>query len=226
MSALPVVAVKDRRTKGRLVSRLKNRCRLKRATEEGTWMATVRNISAEGIGIIANRAFRPGMTLTMHLPTEAARASKPVLVRVTHARQQPGTQFWILGGAFARKLTKDEVEFLRSRAPSIIPRNNQRTLVRHTTRLKAPCPVIRAAEVGPWYATIRNVSDRGIGLIANRPFRPGTLLTVELPTISGQLSKARLLRITHARAQPGNQWWTLGGAFVRKLTPEEMQGLI
>jgi len=220
------IPVKDRRGKGRLPSRLKQRCRLKRATEEGAWMATVRNISAEGIGLIANRPFRPGMTLTMELPTDPACANKPVMVRVTHARPQPGTRNWILGGAFSRRLSQQEVSFLRSRAPSIIPRSERRTLVRHTTRWKSPCPLIRASEEGPWYATIRNVSDGGLGLIANRPFKPGTLLTVELPTPDGKLTKPRLMRVTYARPQPGRQWWVLGGSFVRKLTLEELDSLL
>src|SRR5262249_15537862 len=84
------IPVKDRRHKGRLASRLKHRCRLKRATEEGSWMATVRNITAEGIGLIANRPFKPGMTLTMELPTNPATVNKPIMVRVMHAHPQPG----------------------------------------------------------------------------------------------------------------------------------------
>ena len=220
------IPVKDRRHKGRLASRLKHRCRLKRATEEGSWMATVRNITAEGIGLIANRPFKPGMTLTMELPTNPATVNKPVMVRVMHAHPQSGTPYWVVGGVFSRRLSKEEVNYLRSRTPSLIPRSERRTLVRHTTRLKAPCPLIRAAEEGPWFATIRNVSDGGIGLIANRPFKPGTLLTVELPSPTGQLTKPRLMRVTHSRPQAGRQWWIFGGSFVRKLTLEELDSLL
>jgi hypothetical protein len=226
MVLLTPLAVKERRSGRRHVSRLTSRCLLKRATEEGLWKATVQNISAEGIGLITNRPFKPGMSLTMQLPTNPRRPAKPVMVRVTHARPQPGNQWWIVGGTFSRKLTKEEVDFLRTRSPSIIPRSERRTLVRHTTRLKAPCPVIRAAEIGPWPATIRNVSDGGVGLIASRPFRPGTLLTVELPTRSGRVAKARLLRVRHARPQGSSPWWLLGGAFMRKLTVEEMEELL
>jgi len=219
-------ARKEQRRKARQVSRTKFRCRLKRATEEGSWMATIQNISAEGIGLVANRPFKRGMTLTLELPTAGVQTSKSVLITVCHAEAQPGGRFWALGGTFSRPLTKEEVDALRSRSPSIVPHSERRTNVRHTTRVKNPCPVIRVAEDGPWFATIRNVSEDGIGLISNRPFRVGVLLTVELPDRLGQLSKPRLLRVTHVRAQEGKQWWVLGGAFLSRLTVEEVNGLL
>jgi hypothetical protein len=226
MSNNAAVAQKDRRTSNRLVSRSKFRCRLKRATEEGTWMATVRNISAEGIGLLANRPFRSGMTLTLELPTSATQVAKTVLVRVTHCRHQSGTKYWVLGGAFSRELTKEELDFLRARTPLILPQSERRTRPRHTTKLKNPVPVIRVAEEGPWFATIRNVSDRGISLIIDRPFRADVLLTIELPDRTGKFAKPRLMRVKHARPQPGNKWWVLGGSFLSRLTAQELAELV
>jgi hypothetical protein len=174
---------------------------------------------------VANRPFKPGMSLTMELPTNPKLLGKPVLVHVMHAQQQPGKREWILGGTFSRKLTHEELTALRSHSPSILPHHERRTNVRHTTRLKSPCPVIRCAEEGPWYATIRNVSDKGIGLITNRPFRSGTLLTVELPDKRGEMGRPRLLKVHHSRPQPGNQWWVLGGEFLNRLSPAELEAV-
>lgn len=216
---------KEKRRKTRHVSRTKFRCRLKRATEEGSWMATLQNISAEGIGLVVNRPFKRGMTLTMELPTAGVQTTKAVLITVCHAEAQPDGRHWALGGTFSRPLAKEEVDALRSRSPSIVPHSERRTNVRHTTRVKNPCPVIRVAEDGPWFATIRNVSEDGIGLISNRPFRVGVLLTVELPDRRGELGKPRLLRVTHVRAQEGKQWWVLGGAFMNRLAPDEVEAL-
>src|SRR5262245_39239052 len=83
----PTIAHKDRRTAGRWPSKLKVRCRLKRCTEEGAWVANVRDISVEGIGLTVNRAFKPGMSLTLELPTNTNQVSKQILVEVRHARQ-------------------------------------------------------------------------------------------------------------------------------------------
>jgi hypothetical protein len=203
----------------------KVRCILKRATEEGQWLANVRNISAEGIGLITNRPVNPGMSLTMELPTSFEQTSKEVLVQVRHARPQRGNKWWILGGTFSRMLTKEEIAFLRCRAPALRAAGERRANVRHTPRLKGACPLIRVAEDGPWYATIRNVSEKGIVLIANRPFRPNTLLTVEMTNARGEHYKVRLLRVMYARPQSDSPWWLLGGTFLSKLTPEEMAAL-
>jgi hypothetical protein len=73
-------------------------------------------------------------------------------------------------------------------------------------------------------ATIRNVSPGGLGLIANRQFKRGMFLTVELPTAKGTIPK--LVRIAHAAPQPGGVWWIVGGTFASPLTTEEMSSLM
>ncbi|MBY0525193.1 MAG: PilZ domain-containing protein [Gemmataceae bacterium] len=226
-SALKSAAGKaDRRTAHRAPSRIKLQARLSRATEEGVWMAAIRNISLEGIGLTVNRPVRAGMNLTVELPAPPPLISKPFLIQVTHARSQPNSQWWTVGGTFVRKLTKEELDNLKSRSPALIPQNERRTTARHTTRMKNACPLIRATEEGPWWATIRNVTMRGVGMISNRPFKPGTFVTVELPNKDGSLSKGRLLKVTHARVQPGNQWWVFGGVFLTKLTTDEVTALL
>ena len=104
-------------------------------------------------------------------------------------------------------------------------RDDRRTLVRYISRAKGPCRLRRNTGEGPWLATIRNVSPQGIGLIAARAFKPGMLLTVELPDRS-QEGLSKLIRVTHAAPQAGSQWWVLGGLFASPLTREEMASLL
>ena len=226
-------ASQERRGTSRVPSRLAIPCRIRSAIEEGGWMATVLNVSSDGIGLIANRPFKPGMILTVELPVngQGPKRTTARLVRITHGKPHPnnrmGNQTWILGGVFVKKLTRMELEGLRSRSPSLVPRNERRTSIRHTTRLKGPCPVVRAMEEGPWWGEIRNITCQGMGLIVNRPFRCGAFLSVELPMSNGQLlGKPRLLRVTHLRPQPGHRWWVLGGKFVAPLTAEEAAKLV
>jgi len=224
------IARQERRASKRWVSRMKIRCRLKRATEEGTWVANVRDISAAGIGLTMNRPMKPGMSLTIEMPTQAGHINKQLLVHVCHARPVANGNgrptWWALGGTFSRKLTHDEIEFLRNRAPAILVQTERRTVVRHTTRLKAPCPVVRVAEEGPWFATNRNVSESGLGLIVNRAFKPGVLLTVDLPDKRGNFAFPRLFRVTHVHAQPGGGWFVLGGKLLAPLSPAELRELL
>jgi hypothetical protein len=220
------IAQEERRVFRRIPCKLKVQARLSRVTEEGVWMATIRNISVEGIGLMINRPARVGMYLTVELPGKPPVMRKAILVRVTHVRAHTGGQWWNLGGQFVRKLTKDELDFMTTRQPLISPPVERRTTVRLTTRIKTACPLIRATEEGPWWASVRNVSLRGVSLIVNRPFRVGCYATVELPTKAGGLGKSRLLRIRNVRPQPGNQWWVLGCQFLTKLSKEELLEMI
>lgn len=115
--------------------------------------------------------------------------------------------------------------------PSMPTRSDRRTVLRLPSQSRGQCRLTRNTGEGPWLAAIRNVSSSGIGLIANgsglaanRQFKRGMFLTVELPSQKGGVAK--LLKVTHATAQPGSPWWVLGGTFASPLTGEEMAGLL
>lgn len=226
MAIAAAIPVAEKRRQRRVPSKVKTRCRLNRMAEEGTWQAMVRNISYQGIGLSVNRPIKVGMLLAVELPTNPMETGTTRLIRVKRVEPQPDGKWWSVGGVFAKNLTQIELDLLRIRTPNIVPNSERRTTIRHTTRLKRPVPVIRIIEEGPWLATIRNVSIRGIGLITERPFKPGTYLTIELPVNGGKLGKARLLKITHLSRQKDSPWWVLGGSFLSRLTPDEYESLV
>lgn len=213
----------ERRTVPRHVSKSKSPCKLVRITEEGPWPATVRNISAAGIGMVADRPFKPGSLLTLELPVKNVKLAEPRMMRVTHVTTLAGKQSWYLGGIFASPLSREHLDALRMRSPALLPQSDRRTGVRHLTRLARPCQLLRATEIGSWLTSIRNVSADGIGLIARRPIKPGMVVTVELPT---RRTNSRQLRVTHARQQSGNSWWVLGGVFSAELSDSELKSLM
>jgi hypothetical protein len=213
---------KDLRTSERRPSRLQQPVNVLRATQEGQWLVTVRDISMDGIGLAINEPFPIGAILTIELP--APNGLAPRLLRVKNARQNPGNTWWTVGCAFAQSLTLEEVEFLRKKTPFLVPPRERRSKVRHTTRLKQPCRVLRMTIEGPWPLSIRNVSETGIGLIGERPFKAGALLTVELP--AKPKPKPALLRVVYTRKQPESGWWVIGCAFAKKITSAEVDGLV
>lgn len=225
MPALAKVSRSDRRNAGRFASRQKAPAHLTRATTEGSWMASVRNISSKGIGLVANRPVLKGMMLTVELPGDKG-SSQPKLLKVMHTHAGPGSKWWFVGGQFVRELTKEELDALRSRSPSIVPHDERRTQVRHTTRIKTGCKLVRVMEVGHWQASIRNVSQTGVSLITGRACKPSMLLTVELPMKDKNLQRPRLVRVVHAKPQPGNRWWVAGGEFLTRLSKEELASLL
>jgi PilZ domain len=217
-----MIAMEERRLFRRIPCKLKVQSRLVRVTEEGVWLATIRNISLEGIGLMVNRCTQRGMFLTVEIPSRPPLMRKPALVHVVHARAHPGGQWWNVGGQFVHKLTKDELDVLRARQPAINPPVERRTSARFTTKFNTAFPLIRVTEEGPWWVSVRDVSLRGVSLIVNRPFRTGSYATLELPTKAGGLGQSRLMCIKHIHVQPGNHWWVIGGQFVNKLTREEL----
>jgi hypothetical protein len=219
---MQMIAQADRRLFRRMPCKLRVQSRLSRVTEEGVWLAAIRNISLEGIGLMVNRLVRPGMFLTVELPSRPPIMRKPILVQVAHARAHPGGQWWNLGGQFVRKLAKEDLDFLIARQPAINPPVERRVSPRFTTKFKTACPLIRATEEGPWWASVRDVSLRGVSIIVNRPFHTGACATIELPTKVGELGQSRLMCIKHIHLRPGNQWWVAGGQFMNKLTRLEL----
>ena len=213
---------KDSRIAPRHLSRLRQPARLLRVTQEGPWMVTVRDISADGVGLVTSETFRSGTLLTIELPVGAAAEPSRRMVRVRHGRRHPSSHWWTLGCAFVKPLSPAEVEQLRKKSLQIFPSQERRSRVRHNTNLKHPCRVVRATEEGDWTLSIRNVSSDGVGLIADRPFKSGMYLTAELP---GR-RKPAVLRVAHVRKQPNHDWWVLGCAFVSKMTALEIQALM
>ena len=107
----------------------------------------------------------------------------------------------------------------------IAAKSERRTKARRPTRVKLPCRVRRATGEGPWNATIRNLSEDGIGLIADRQYKPNMLLAVEFPNRNQTYSRPKLFKVTHAAAQSGGKWWVFGGTFASPLTAEELNSL-
>jgi hypothetical protein len=113
MSPLPASARSERRTTVRYPSHQRNLARLTRATGEGPWMVRVRNVSADGVGLIANHPFKRGMLLTIELPTKnGAKLGIPKQIKITHATAQGTNGWWVFGGTFSSRLTKEEMDAL------------------------------------------------------------------------------------------------------------------
>jgi len=82
-------------------------CRLLRATGEGPWEASVRNVSAGGIGLITSRPFKAGMLLTVEPPMKGS--AKPKVVKVTHAAAQANGKWWVIGAVFASPISREDM---------------------------------------------------------------------------------------------------------------------
>jgi hypothetical protein len=206
MSARP-----SRKTTRRPVRQIKVPCTLQRTVEEGPWSVTVMIVSTTAIRLRSRQVFRPRMHLSVDLP-EASGHPKANLFRVMHGKEAKGTPEWIIDGVFIKKLAQEAVDAAKTR---IGPAG-----------CKTVCRLVRVQQQGPWLVSVQNVSHRGIGLLADRPFDSGTFLKVELPIIRKKSLEPKVVRVTYSTPQPGGQVWLVGGVFLRSLTEEELQVLL
>jgi hypothetical protein len=104
----------ERRAWVRCVSTLTASCHTASSRHDVGWPGRVVNLSAGGVGMLLRHRFRPGTLLTVELKTAAGRFLCLVEVRVVHvtAVKDAASSCWLLGCAFARTLTADEMQAL------------------------------------------------------------------------------------------------------------------
>jgi PilZ domain len=190
----------DRRIAPRCRSRLPIPCNVQSSMLEGSWTALVSSTSRQKVSLIATRPFKPGMALSIGLPSVASGSTRLRFIRVSSCHPRPGGTSWVVDGRLDEPISENE-QFC----------------------VKVRCPLLHAIEEGPWWVTISNVSLTGVGLIGQRPFPRGSLLTVQLPTSP---DKSRLARVVHTRRQQGSPWWVTGSVLLAPLTGKELKGML
>ena len=74
-------------------------------------------------------------------------------------------------------------------------------------------------------AGIRDVSTTGIGLRADQPLKPGTVLVIRLEKHDQKLSRPLPVRVMHATQQAEGDW-LVGCQFVRPLSDKDLRELL
>jgi PilZ domain len=102
-----------------------------------------------------------------------------------------------------------------------------RVYERHACDLPAACQPIAARSDGDilWSATIRDVSEGGVGLVLGRRFERGAGLAIELPGGGDQPSETLLAKVVNLTSTSGGKW-LLGCAFVSRLSEDQVQRVV
>jgi hypothetical protein len=104
-------------------------------------------------------------------------------------------------------------------------RRELRATVRYSSGGTTPCKTLAGWRGNSWEATIRDISQQGIGLILGRRFEAGVILVVEVPRpteASTHLVLARVVRVIEQE----NGRWLVGCSLVNPLTREELRSLL
>jgi hypothetical protein len=101
----------DRRAALRLLVSPETSCHLIAGVGETLWPARVLELSTHGIRLELRRRFEPGAAVFLELANGARIFSCALVMQVAHVAEQ-ADGLYLLGGAFARKLTHRELTAL------------------------------------------------------------------------------------------------------------------
>jgi hypothetical protein len=87
------------------------------------------------------------------------------------------------------------------------------------------CRPITAPKKEAWPALIRDLSTSGIGIVINRRFEPGTLLTVDLEDAERTTQRSLLVRVVRI-SQENPASWVHGCTFTYKMSEAELLDLM
>jgi hypothetical protein len=106
----------ERRAAPRLPSELKVSCCPVGALLTERRRVRLRNVSCQGVALIADRPWGPGTTLSLDLPL--GERPTPTRARVVHSTAQAGGSF-LIGCIFESALTEEQIVVLTSGGPPV-----------------------------------------------------------------------------------------------------------
>jgi hypothetical protein len=196
-------------------SHLKQLVRVLSVGEDAPWVIAVRDISLDGVGLVTRKPFPIDAILTLELPMRSGTVCRAA--RVKNLRSTP-SKGWIVGCLFVEPLAPGDIIVRPLSRP---PTRERRSKPRYTAHCeRGQCRVLSMKIEGPWNMLVQNVSETGIGLVSERPFKAGMTLTIELP---GQLQELTSLRVVHSSKH--GKSWLIGCTFARRLSPQELRAL-
>ncbi len=108
---------------------------------------------------------------------------------------------------------------------TVLDPDDRRSLERYICRRHTEVRVLAKPGCAAFPATVRDISQLGIGLVAEKPCKPGTFLALRLRTRDARFSDLLTASVKHATALPDGGW-LLGCALSRTLTDDEILGLL
>jgi len=102
---------------------------------------------------------------------------------------------------------------------------DRRAYVRHPCHLGTSCHPVTSGQGQEWVGQAVNISQGGVGLVLNRRFEKGTLLSVEVTGSNGQPGRSMLARVAHV-CQQSDGSWMIGCAFANKLSEDDVNAIL
>jgi c-di-GMP-binding flagellar brake protein YcgR len=98
----------------------------------------------------------------------------------------------------------------------------RRLWVRYEANLQTHIELTQGPQIERSEALVRDVSMGGANLVTDRPYNPGQILSLELPTGDDGQGQVVLACVVRAIPEPDDRW-SLGCVFSRELTVEDLE---
>jgi hypothetical protein len=98
----------ERRAAPRSMYTTKALCRLSMPPREDSWVAEIRDLSVQGVGVVARVKFEPGTLPAIELRSPNWQFLIPRRIHIVRATPLPDGH-WSLGGRFTMELTPNEL---------------------------------------------------------------------------------------------------------------------
>jgi hypothetical protein len=216
-------ASSERRAWVRYVCDLVTICQPAPSANREPHLARIRNVARGGINFDVDQHFESGSILSVELPGPIGEPTCRLLICVIHVTPLPGGD-WSLGCSFVRELSDEDLQPYGARRLHA-EAEDKREWVRFACELEATYRIVRVTERKPAPAKVIDISPRGVGLVIDRAMEPGTVLSVDLQSKSGQ-STLRMFACVVRVKQPKPGEWSLGCNFIREISDKEFKALL
>jgi head-tail adaptor len=102
------------------------------------------------------------------------------------------------------------------------PQEDRRLWVRFQSDVQASVQVAQDGPTERVSVRVRDISLGGANLLADRPFQPGQILSLESPAVTEGESQVALVCVVRATPEGPGQW-SVGCVFSRELTMEDLE---
>lgn len=103
-----------------------------------------------------------------------------------------------------------------------MPRSERRRTHRQACDLPSACVVISLVEPVLLPVRIRNLSQKGLGLLMTTRIAPGSFLAIKVQGPRQKAARIIKARVVHATFQQDIRTWLIGCNFVQELRKEEL----
>lgn len=194
-----------------------------RGSVAGRMEARIQDVSRGGTNLLTDEPCEPGSLLAVELPAANEATATEALAYVVRCSPQ-AEGGWENGCVFALELPDKELARFGGLRQET-SQSDQRSWVRFPCKARATYQRARLRNQAPLPAQLIDISANGVGLQVAEAIEIGSLLDIQIVSLSGGTSLPILVSVVRVSSGPGGHW-LLGCNFLRELSNRELHPFV